>query len=114
MKINAFQPNLITIPDVKNTSHRQALAMLQSLGFEEISEKKVKGQYMDLVMGLESNGKSLKPGQRIPANTPLELLVSSGSEEMLPFENPISPFDEISPDENPFNPDDEVQDLFLH
>ena len=79
LKVNSYLPQLITIPDVKDTSQRQALAMLRALGFENITVKMVTGVYKNLAMGLESRGMTMEAGQRVPANTPLSLLVSSGS-----------------------------------
>ena len=98
LKTVAFLPHLIAIPDVKDSSQRQSLAMLRSLGFENIDIKTVPGFYRDLVLGIESKGVSLEEGQRVPANTPLSLLVSSGSNEILFLENPIDS-DEVSTDE---------------
>jgi len=89
LKIVAFLPQLITIPDVKDTSQRQSRAMLRSLGFEKVDIKMVPGVYRDLVLGIESKGKPMEAGQRVPANTPLSLLVSSGSDDLLLLENPV-------------------------
>jgi len=103
LKIHAYQPQLITVPDVKNTSQRQSLAMLRALGFENVTVKLVSGIYADLTMGLASNGRFLEPGQHVPANTPISLLVSSGSEEILPMENPVdSAIDVVSSDDPAF------------
>ena len=79
LKVNAYLPPFITIPVVKDTSQRQSYAMLRSLGFESINTKMVPGVYRNLVVGLESRGIAIEAGQRVPANTPLSLLVSSGS-----------------------------------
>ena len=79
LKVNSYLPPFITIPEVKDTSQRQSYAMLRSLGFESINMKMVPGVYRNLVVGLESRGIALEAGQRVPANTPLSLLVSSGS-----------------------------------
>ena len=89
VKIVAYLPQLIAIPDVKDSSQRQSMAMLKSLGFENIEIKTVPGIYRELVMGIESKGKPLEAGRRVPANTPLSLLVSSGSDDILLLENPI-------------------------
>jgi beta-lactam-binding protein with PASTA domain len=88
LKVNAYLPQLIAVPDVKDASQRQSLAMLRSWGFGNITIKQVPGAYQDLVMGLESKGTPIEPGQRIPANTPLSLLVSSGSDDIMPLDNP--------------------------
>jgi len=101
LKINAFLPQLITIPEVKDASQRQSLARLRSLGFENIEIKMVPGVYKDLVLGLESKGSPLEAGQRLPANAPLSLLVSSGSDDILLMENPVDS-GEVTPDESWF------------
>jgi beta-lactam-binding protein with PASTA domain len=87
LKVIAYMPQLITIPDVRNTSQRQSFANLRSLGFENIEIISVPGVYRDLVTGLESRGVAVEAGQRFPANTPLSLLVSSGQEEILDEKN---------------------------
>ena len=101
LKVVAFLPQLITVPDVKDSSQRQSLAMLKSLGFENIEIKLVPGVYRELVVGLESRGEEIEAGQRIHANTPLSLLVSSGSGEIILLENPADSI-EVSLDESWF------------
>ena len=88
LKVIAYLPQLITIPEVKDTSLRQSLAMLKSLGFENVETKMVPGAYKELVLGLESKGTPIEAGQRVPANTHLSLLVSSGSGGVFLLENP--------------------------
>lgn len=77
--INAYTAQLLVIPAVKDMSQRQALSILRSIGFESIETKVVPGTYKDLVLGLETQGKLLEAGDRVPANAVLNLLVSSGS-----------------------------------
>jgi beta-lactam-binding protein with PASTA domain len=96
LKVNAWLPQLIAAPDVKDASQRQSLAMLRSLGFENVTVKPVPGAYRDLVMGLESKGSPVAPGQRIPADTPLSLLVSSGSDDIMPLDNPSDTIDSVN------------------
>jgi len=100
LKINSYLPLLITIPDVKDSSQRQSIAILRALGFENITIKLVPGAYRDLALGLESKGSPLEAGQRVPADTPLSLLVSSGSDDIMPMENPPDS-DDINPDVSP-------------
>ena len=78
--INAKTAKLLTVPYVKDMSQRQALAILKSVGFETIEVKLIPGVFKELVLGLESKGQSLEQGDRLPANTPLTLLVSLGNE----------------------------------
>ena len=101
LKIAALLPQLIAIPDVKDSSQRQSMAMLRSLGFEKIEVKSVPGAYRDLVLGIESGGIAVEAGQRVPADTPLSLLVSSGSGEILFLEDMTDSI-EVSPAESWF------------
>jgi len=102
LKVNAFQPQLITIPDVKDSSQRQSEAILRSLGFENVVIKIVPGAYRDLVMGIESRGVAMEAGQRVPADTPLSLLVSSGSDTIVPLETSADSTD-VNADETWFD-----------
>jgi len=88
LKLVAFLPQLIPIPEVKDFPLRQSMATLRSLGFEKVEIKLVPGDFQDLVLGIESRGKLLEAGQRVTADTPLSLLVSSGSGDVLQLENP--------------------------
>ena len=97
LTINSGTAHMLIVPAVKDISQRQALAMLTSVGFESVQVKLVPDAYRDLVLGLENRGSSLSPGDRIPADTPLTLLVSSGEGKVLP--DSITPVSEIISDE---------------
>jgi beta-lactam-binding protein with PASTA domain len=101
LKINSFTARLVSVPDVKDISQREAMAKLQSLGFEKVEIRVVPGAYRDLVVGLGSRGISLEFGDKIPINTPLYLLVSSGTEEVIFPENSSIVLEE-DPDESWF------------
>ena len=76
--VNSINALKISIPEVMDLSQRQGLSMLRSLGFESIDVKLVSGAYRDLIVGLESEGKTLEAGTKVSSSTPLLLLVSSG------------------------------------
>ena len=78
--VNSLSALKIAIPDVIDLSQRQGTSMLRSLGFESIDTKLVPGAYNDLIVGLESRGQKVDAGTKLPSNTPLVLLVSSGTE----------------------------------
>jgi hypothetical protein len=98
---NSVTAQLITIPDVKDLSQRQAISMLKSIGFERINIKSVSGVHRDLVIGLESRGLPMEAGMRATASTPLMLLVCSGNDEYIFMENSDTIVD-ISPAESWF------------
>jgi beta-lactam-binding protein with PASTA domain len=86
LTINSFSAKLLIVPDVIDMSQRQAFSMLKSIGFESVQEKIVPGAFRDLVVGLEMRGNPLTSGDKIPASSPLTLLISSGTEEFVPEE----------------------------
>ncbi|MDL2322801.1 PASTA domain-containing protein [Bacteroidales bacterium OttesenSCG-928-A17] len=87
--LNSFSSQLLVVPEVKDYSQRQAIAVLKSVGFENVQTKIVPGAYRDLVLGLERQGVPLEAGERIPIAAPLTLLVSSGQEEIVVSQDSI-------------------------
>jgi hypothetical protein len=84
--INSHSAQMLTIPEVKDMSQRQALAMLTSLGFESVRVRTVPGDYKDLVLGLENGRQALYAGDHLPADALLFLLVSSGERDPFSLE----------------------------
>ena len=82
--INALTSQMAAIPEVADLSFRQAYALLRSRGFSSIEIEYVAGDYKDLVMGLELNGRPLAKGDQVLLTAPLLLKVSSGDPNMLP------------------------------
>ncbi|MDR1369981.1 MAG: PASTA domain-containing protein [Dysgonamonadaceae bacterium] len=80
LTINAFSTQMFIIPDIKDLSQRQAIAMLSAIGFEHINVEFIDGAYRDLVMGLKANGKEVNAGDKLPINSRLIILVSSGND----------------------------------
>ena len=76
--LNSFSSLMLTIPEITDRSQRQAVAILKSVGFEDVNVKQVPGAYQGLVVGLETKNKPLTTGESVPITTPLTLLVSSG------------------------------------
>ncbi|MDR2692242.1 MAG: PASTA domain-containing protein [Dysgonamonadaceae bacterium] len=79
IRLNSHSAGLISIPDVVNLSQRQATTMLKTLGLETIEIKWVHGNYHDLVVGLEYQGRPLQIRDKVPVNATVTLLVSSES-----------------------------------
>ena len=79
IRLNSYSAGMISVPDVRDVSQRQAMAMLKALGFENINTRWVEGQYRDLVVGLEYQGRMLQIKDKVPVNAVLTLLVCLGS-----------------------------------
>ncbi|MGI6521659.1 MAG: PASTA domain-containing protein [Fermentimonas sp.] len=70
-------PKEVAVPGLVDFSTRQATALLNSLGFNNITIKEVPSQYAGLVLRVEYRGKQLAPEEKVPAGSPLQLVVSS-------------------------------------
>ncbi|MCC8132240.1 MAG: PASTA domain-containing protein [Tannerellaceae bacterium] len=83
--VNAMTSQMGTIPEVTDLSLRQAYALLKANGFERVETEYVPGEYRDLAIGVERNGRVLNAAELVPLNSTLVLKVSSGrtAEEML-------------------------------
>ena len=75
---NAVSPREVALPVVVDISYRQGLAMLQGLGFKDVSVKTVSSPYKDLILDIKVNGKDVNPGTRLPLNSRIEISVGSG------------------------------------
>ena len=77
ISINGFSPRKQTIPNYKDQSARQILALLRGLGFESVEQRVVPGGYIGSVVGLQTaDGRSVEAGSQLPIDTRLFLLVS--------------------------------------
>ncbi|MDR0427365.1 MAG: PASTA domain-containing protein [Dysgonamonadaceae bacterium] len=102
--VNAATAQMLIVPLVKDMSQRQAEAMLKSIGFESVTVMEVPGVFKGLALSVEAKGRTLNQGDKLPADTPLTLLVSSGSEgNTFPEEsNPQDSLLFVTPDESWF------------
>ena len=87
--INAQSEESKTIPDLTFISYRQAYAYLKSLGFKDVEEKYVSGEYRDLTVGVEYKGALVASGTRVPLSAKLILVISDGNIEPENSENTI-------------------------
>ena len=60
--INALTSQMAVIPEVEDLSFRQAYALLRARGFSSVEIEYVPGDYKDLAMGVELNGRTLLKG----------------------------------------------------
>ncbi|NDW17470.1 PASTA domain-containing protein [Dysgonomonas sp. 216] len=79
--VQAKSEQLVKMPNLEDLSQRQAVALLNALGFTKIHIKEVPSEYRDLVMGAEFKGRPLVAGQEIPKGSVLNLKVGAGGLE---------------------------------
>lgn len=78
LTIYSTNPPELSIPGLVDYSHRQAEALLISMGFEQLTIQEVPSEYKGLVKAVEYRGRALKPEEKIPAGSPLTIIVGSG------------------------------------
>lgn len=89
LTIQAKSEPLVSIPDLEDSSLRQAQAILTGLGFTNVRIVNIPSEYQDLVFGVEYKGLPVKPSQKIPKNAIITLKVGNGlgSEEVDDLDN---------------------------
>jgi hypothetical protein len=80
--INAYSAQSAAIPDVNGWTLRQAYATIKAQGFISVETKYVHGEYRDLAIGVELNGKKLEPGTIVPLSSALILNIGDGGQEV--------------------------------
>lgn len=76
--IYSKNPQQISVPGLVDYSSRQAQALLVSMGFTQLDIEEVPSEYDGLVLAVEYHGRTLNPDEKIPAGSPLTLVVGSG------------------------------------
>ncbi|NLC50104.1 MAG: PASTA domain-containing protein [Bacteroidales bacterium] len=78
LTIYAVNPPQLAVPGLVDYSYRQAEALLISMGFEQLTIQEVPSEYKGLVKAIEYRGRKLQPEEKIPAGSPLTMIVGSG------------------------------------
>ena len=73
-------PQMVAVPELVDYSTRQATALLTSMGFNQIAMEEVPSEYAGLVIAVKYRGKVLAADEKIPAGSPLTLVVTRGFE----------------------------------
>ena len=80
----ARNPRQVVVPNVVDFSTRQAMASLNSMGFNQITIREEPSAHAGLVLGVEYRGRTLTEGESIPEGSPLRLIVGQGRVPELP------------------------------
>lgn len=78
--IKAKGVQLVSVPELKDYSRRQAEAQLASLGFNKVTIQEVPAAYKGLVISISYREKQLTPNQKIPKGSPLVMTVGAGGD----------------------------------
>lgn len=84
--IYSYNPQQISIPELVDYSSRQAISLLNSIGFSDIIIEEIPAEYNGLVMSVEYKGRKLLADELIPAGSTIKLIVGkSGYDEFDEF-----------------------------
>ncbi len=113
LTINTLSIPLKEVPDVAdNSSLRQAEASLRAEEFKLDSVELVNGE-LDWVYGVKYKGRLLRPGEKVPIGSTLQLMVGCGGE--LPNDSDsiaVRPHSESLPAGNPKGEEEKEDDWF--
>lgn len=107
--IYSKNPQQIAVPSLVDYSERQAVALLNSMGFNQLSIEQIPSEYAGLVMAVQYRGKTLTAEEKIPAGSPLKLVVGSGIIDdslRTDREYVVAPAQQTAPDSNDTGIDD--------
>ena len=78
LTVQAFGQQMISVPDLTDYSQRQAISLLEAMGFTNIQIEEVYSEYKDLVISVQYNNKTLQKGQKVPLDALVRLQVGNG------------------------------------
>ena len=71
----------VTVPNVIDQTKRQVVVQLKSIGFRIGKDRYIPDLGKDVVRGLERNKKAVKPGDKLPKNSVINLVLGDGFEK---------------------------------
>ena len=78
LTLNPSKYRDIVIPDLNGRTKRQAMSQLHSIGFKIGEFTTVRDLGKDVVRGLKHQGKILKPGEKLPKKSIIDLVIGDG------------------------------------
>lgn len=80
--IRSYSTQQTSIPAVVDMSLRQGMSMLQSAGLTSIVVERIPSEFSDLIYGVKMNGLTLNPGDKVPINAKITLVVGDGMQQV--------------------------------
>ncbi|MCM1483223.1 MAG: PASTA domain-containing protein [Muribaculaceae bacterium] len=93
--VNAFSPRTVTLPNLVDTSLRQAKSILEGLGLKNISIVEVPSEFKNLVIAVKRGGVRLSTGARVPLNAQIVIEVGAGLPDIEEMDS-IPPTDSVA------------------
>ncbi len=107
LTVQAKGQPMVSVPNLVDYPQRQAVSLLEAMGFKNIQTEEAVSEYKGLVLSVEFNHRKPTPGQKVPLNAFVKLKVGSGYDTSAEMESDslnyssdsIAPADEIHGDE---------------
>lgn len=80
VKLNAGGYAMVTFPDLKNKTFRQATNALRALGLVEGELKYVPDMAKDIVLEVSYNGRTVKAGDKLMKNSKIDFVLGDGKD----------------------------------
>ena len=80
LTVNPSKYNDVVLPDLNGRTKRQAITHLLSIGFRIGEFSYVPDIGKDVVRGMKNNGSELKPGNKLPKNSVVDLILGDGNQ----------------------------------
>ncbi len=90
LTLNPSNYRIVTIPNVIDLTKRQVVTQLKSVGFRIGKERYIPDLGKNVVRGLEIDKKEIKPGDKFPKNTLIDLVLGDGLEERDSIAAPVN------------------------
>ena len=81
LTLNPSSYRKITVPNVIGLTKRQVVIQLKSMGFKIGKELYIRDLGLDVVRSLEVSNRKIKPGDKLPKNTAIDLILGDGLQE---------------------------------
>lgn len=78
LTVQAFGQQMISVPDLADYSERQAVSLLEAMGFTNIQIDEVFSEYKDLVISVSYNNKQYNKGLKVPVDAFVRIQVGNG------------------------------------
>lgn len=78
LTVQAKGQPMVSVPNLVDYPQRQAISLLEAMGFKNIQTEEVLSEYKGLVLSVEFNHRKASPGQKVPLNAFVKLKVGSG------------------------------------
>ncbi len=78
LTVNAFNPEMVVVPNLVGLPKRQALAVIQSSGLEPGELRYKPDISVDFVMNQRHNGKEIAPGDSLQKGSVIDLILGKG------------------------------------